>query len=196
MDAAFMAYQCAWLGERTLANITLIRADVLVPHVVHDQGRAACEGLAAVAKLALIVCRIMIIVFSHFDFQVVVWLYRPHVHLLVRRERKLVIFWRRRCIFSSLHCVWRIVHAAALVNLNRKGRLLEGSTEVWWGGSGQSWSFLWKTIWWHYNFTLRFSITRYESDLIKNAPKLLRTWNVKNDVLVEFGLGIPVLRLR
>ena len=61
MNAAFVACQGARLCERAIAHVALVWSDVLMAHVVHDQAGAARERLAALAKLADVVCLIIII---------------------------------------------------------------------------------------------------------------------------------------
>ena len=82
VDTAFVPFQRAWLSEWALAHVALVGTDVLVPHVVHDQARAACERLAAVAKLADVVGHRVGFALSDFDFLIVVSSNRSHVHLL------------------------------------------------------------------------------------------------------------------
>ena len=55
-------------------------------HVVHDQARAAGEGLAALAKLADVVRLGIVIALSDLDLLVVFCCDGAHVHLLVRED--------------------------------------------------------------------------------------------------------------
>ena len=52
-------------------------------HVVHDQARAAREGLATFTELANVVRLKTVIALSKLDLFVIVGRYRSHVHLKV-----------------------------------------------------------------------------------------------------------------
>ena len=83
MDPSFVASQCTWLRKRAITHVTLVRSDVSMAHVVHNQARAARERLATLTELANVVRLQTVIALSDLDLFVIVGRYRSHVHLQV-----------------------------------------------------------------------------------------------------------------